>query len=181
MAYCANQTGRAVAHLRGTFQGMRLEQPHPTSIPTLPCEAGQLGASLLDVHGFEETRCEEYSVRTAIRGRQFSGRPSRKRGICRSYIGTDETIEWKRPWEGLEAEEIESRCGRTEFSFEGNAAGTTINVLKRRLRDCVLRTDLDQRLRSLRGQSSRGRLLFQAMVWRTPGHLCTRDHKLSRI
>lgn len=113
---------------------------------------GDFGASLIDGRGFGETYCEEPSYELPLRGREFYKRPGRKRDLFATGSAIYEITMWKRPWQGLDDEEIEVRYAREEFpSLEESIAGSIIwkcwNEIYETADDIVL--DLDCCFKSL--------------------------------
>lgn len=76
---------------------------------------GDFGGSLIQGSGFVETVCEEMAYELPCRGRPFSERPVTKREIFALGSAIFEIMAWRRPFEGLEDNDIEARYAREEF------------------------------------------------------------------
>ena len=116
---------------------------------------GDFGASLIDGHGLKETRCEEASYELPLRGREFYGRPGRKRDLFALGSVIYEITTWKRPWRDLEDEEIEARYAREEFPpLDGNITCSIISRCWNEVYDTAddVVVDLEQCCKSIEGR-----------------------------
>ncbi|ERS95382.1 TKL protein kinase [Sporothrix schenckii ATCC 58251] len=88
---------------------------------------GDFGASLLAGYDFKPTFSEEAQYELPLRGRNFKDWPPTKRDLFALGSAIYEITMWKRPFQGLSDEEVESsHAGETFPSLEGNMAGPII-------------------------------------------------------
>ncbi|KAK3324181.1 kinase-like domain-containing protein [Cercophora scortea] len=127
--YMAIQAARGVAYIHSKgVQHCDLCCRNLLLFEGLRVKLGDFGASLIDGRGLKETNCEEAAYELPLRGREFYTRPGRKRDIFALGSAIYEITTWKRPYAGLEDEEIESRYAQDLFPpLEGNVAGAVIS------------------------------------------------------
>ncbi|KAK3936797.1 kinase-like domain-containing protein [Diplogelasinospora grovesii] len=151
------EAARAIAHIHSKgAQHCDLSCRNLLLFAGLPVKLGDFGASLIDGRGFDETHYEEASYELPLRGREFHARPGRKRDLFALGSAIYEITTWKRPWQGLEDEEIESRYAREEFPpLDGNVAGSIISKCWKEVYETAdeVVTDLNQCFESLGKES----------------------------
>lgn len=85
------------------------------------------GGSIMKGYDLPQTVCEESHYELPCRGRRFDDRPPIKRELFALGSAIYEIMAWKKPFEGLEDEEVEARYAREEYPpLEGIPVAQTV-------------------------------------------------------
>ncbi|KLU91910.1 serine/threonine protein kinase [Magnaporthiopsis poae ATCC 64411] len=100
--------------------------------PNMRVKIGDFGGSTIEGRDIEPGTCEEQAYELPCWGRDFDERPPENRELFALGCAIYEVMQWKKPYDGVPDEEIESRYERREFpTLDGGDLGALVEVIQR--------------------------------------------------